>query len=224
VDAPGKGVRDIYQLINSWDLTQQLFSDIYRTWPTILALCALSLVFSIIMIGLLHCLTKMISWIICIFVVLISIALTGVLWWTYYDVKHNLDKKMDVPLLEEVIKNETALFVLAIIATVVMVVLVIIVYFMRSKLSGLAALFEEAGKCMLSLPGLAGPPALAFLALMVFLVFWLVVVLCLATANYPGTKPLIPLGQIMENSAKMIDSKEINLEKNNTGRDYKCKS
>jgi solute carrier family 44 (choline transporter-like protein), member 1 len=219
-DAPGSGVRDLYALINSWGLAQQLFSDIYRTWPTILALCALSLVFSVIMIALLHCLTKIISWVICVFVVVVSIALTGVLWWTYYDVKHNLDRKINVPLLEEAVKNESALFVLAIVSTIIMVLLILIVYFMKGKLAGLAALFEEAGKCMLSLPGLSGPPVLAFLALVVFLVFWTVVVICLATANYPGTKPLLPLGQIGE-SAKMSDSKDIAIVKNNTGKDYK---
>lgn len=62
---------------------------------------------------------------------------------------------------------------------------------MRKKIGGLAALFEEAGKCMLSVPGLAGPPILAVIALIIFFTFWLAVVIGLATANYPGVTSLI---------------------------------
>lgn len=99
--------------------------------------------------------------------------------------------------------------------------LLIIVFFLRSKLSALAALFEEASKCMLSLPGLAGPPVLAFIALAVFLTFWIAVVICLATANYPGLKPLIPFAQLqpVENNT----AEPSGFLKNNTGVDYKCK-
>lgn len=100
--------------------------------------------------------------------------------------------------------------------------LVVIIFFLRSKLSALAALFEEASKCMLSLPGLAGPPILAFIALAMFLTFWIVVVICLATANYPGMKPLIPYAQLQPVEANASVPKGIL--KNNTGVDYKCKS
>lgn len=100
--------------------------------------------------------------------------------------------------------------------------LIVIIFLLRSKLSGLAALFEEASKCMLSLPGLAGPPILAFIALAIFLTFWIIVVICLATANYPGMKPLIPYAQLqpVESNVSLPNG----ILKNNTGVDYKCKS
>lgn len=100
--------------------------------------------------------------------------------------------------------------------------LIVIIFFLRSKLSGLAALFEEASKCMLSLPGLAGPPILAFIALATFLTFWIIVVICLATSNYPGMKPLIPYAQLqpVEGNVSLPNG----ILKNNTGVDYKCKS
>lgn len=73
---------------------------------------------------------------------------------------------------------------------------------------------------MLSLPGLIFPPLLAFIALASFLAFWLAVVLCLATAKYPGMEPLIKLTP--------GDSKELEVAattptiiKNNDQADYK---
>lgn len=77
-----------------------------------------------------------------------------------------------------------------------MIILLVVIYFMSSKFAGLAALFEEAGKCMYSIPQIFGPPLLAFLALVLFLAFWVSVVVCLATATVPGFKPLIDVAQL----------------------------
>lgn len=72
------------------------------------------------MIAMLHWLTKIISWLICIIVAAASIAITVILWVTYYNIKHG-ENAGKISLLEETLKNETALYVLAIIATIVMV-------------------------------------------------------------------------------------------------------
>lgn len=37
--APGEQVRDMYDLVNSWSVAQQLFSDLYVTWPIIVVMC-----------------------------------------------------------------------------------------------------------------------------------------------------------------------------------------
>lgn len=127
-------------------------------------------------------------------------------------------------LLQEFVRNETAVYVLAIIATIVMIFLIVIIYFLSSKLSALAALFEEASKCMLSLPGLAGPPILACIALALFLTFWVYVVVCLATANYPGMKPIIPLAQLEQTEPTATTPLVTTTPKNsNTNVDYKSK-
>ncbi|XP_052860619.1 choline transporter-like 1 isoform X2 [Anopheles cruzii] len=207
-NAPLQQVKKMYALINSWEATQQVFSDLYKAWPTIVLVCALSLVFSIVIIAMLHWLAAIVSWLICIFVVIASIGITAVLWWSYYRTKHTLDTDQQLSYLEELVRNETTIYVLAIAATFIMIILLVLVYYLREKLTGLAALFEEAGKCMLQLPGLAGPPLLAFLALVVFLAFWVSVVICLATANYPGLKPLLsPITQLEENSSLTNDTK-----------------
>lgn len=92
-----------------------------------------------------------------------------------------------------------------------------IIYFLRTQLGGLAALFEEAGKCMLSLPGLAGPPLLAFIALSLFMAFWVLVVICLATATFPD----FSLND-RETSNLPDSSVSKSVYKNNTGPGYKC--
>lgn len=201
-NAPLHQIKDMYALINSWGAAQQVFRDLYKTWPTIVLICGLSLLFSIILITMLHVLTSIISWLICIFVAVASIAITGILWWSYYKAKHTLDTDQKLSYLEELVRNETTIYVLAILATCVMIILLVIIYYLREKLTGLAALFEEAGKCMIQIPGLAGPPILAFIALSIFLTFWVVVIVCLATANYPNVRPLLPFTQLKENPNK----------------------
>lgn len=77
-----------------------------------------------------------------------------------------------------------------------MIILLIVIYMMSSKFSGLAALFEEAGNCMYSIPQIFGPPILAFIALAIFIAFWVSVVVCLSTATVPGFKPLLNIAQL----------------------------
>lgn len=241
-NAPGETVREAYDFLNSWTATQQLLSDLYTTWPIIALMCGAALgensvltislldtrtetfliltVFSMIVIGLMNWLTSLISWLICIFVAVSSIAITAILWWTYYDIRHTDESKVKWSILEEFVRNETGVYVLAIIATIVMVFILVIIYFLRSKLSGLAALFEEASKCMYSLPGLMVPPILAFIALALFLAFWLTVVLCLATAKFPGMEPLIKLTPV-NSSELQVSARTPALIRNNSLADYK---
>lgn len=78
-------------------------------------------VLSIIVIAMMSWFTSIITWFICVFVTVSSIGITAVLWLTYYDVRHTADAAVKYSYLEEFIRNENALYVLAIIATIVMV-------------------------------------------------------------------------------------------------------
>lgn len=212
-----KQVKDAYKLLNSWDVAQQFLSDVYKTWPIMIMLSVLALLISIVLVAFMHYLTKIVSWLICIFVIIASVALTAVLWWSYYRLKHKQDLNIKYSMLEEFVRNETAVYVLAIIATIVMIILIIIVYYIKSKLSGLAALFEEAGKCMLNLPGLAIAPTFAFITLIGFLAFWVFVVICISTSNYPGMTPLASYANIVQHDTTLKEG----IAKPNTNSDYK---
>lgn len=64
---------------------------------------------------------SLISWIICIFVTASSIAITVILWLTYHDIRNTQDTKVKWSILEEFVRNETGVYVMAIIATIVTV-------------------------------------------------------------------------------------------------------
>lgn len=66
-------------------------------------------------------LASIIAWVICIFAIVASVAVTTVLWLTYYDVRHTSEVTIKYSYLEEFVRNETAIYALAIIATVIMV-------------------------------------------------------------------------------------------------------
>lgn len=64
--------------------------------------------------------TSMISWVICIFAIVSSVAVTIVLWLTYIDIQKTKDYAESTKL-EEFVRNETFICATAIIATVIMV-------------------------------------------------------------------------------------------------------
>lgn len=101
------------------------------------------------------------------------------------------------------------------------VLILFIVYFLKSKLSGLSALFEEAGQCMINLPGLLLAPLIALIVLIGFLAFWVLVVICIATASAPGQNPIGPF------DSKILDTNtnnNNNINNNHDNRtDYKSK-
>lgn len=65
--------------------------------------------------------TSIISWLICIFVTVASIAITVILWLTYYDVRHQQDTAIKFSQFDEFLRNENALYAMAIIASIVLV-------------------------------------------------------------------------------------------------------
>jgi hypothetical protein len=54
---------------------------------------------------------------------------TGLLWWTYADLKHQLDNTPESEILKESVQNESAFLVYSIIATVITVNLFIYFYY-----------------------------------------------------------------------------------------------
>lgn len=92
---------------------------------------------------------------------------------------------------------------------------------LRKKLSGMAALFEEASSCMLEMPSLVLPGVLASILLSLFLAFWIAVVVCLATANYPGMKPFLKQTPSNITELAAAPAAEAPRIRNNTDVDYK---
>ncbi|XP_014482169.1 PREDICTED: CTL-like protein 1 [Dinoponera quadriceps] len=211
-------ISNLYGLINSWDVIEQVLGDLYKTWREILALSFLAFVLSLFMIAIFHLLASIVTWIV---IVLVSIACVGgtvLLWWTYIDIKKTLDKTDPNQLLEESVRNERAFLAFSIIATVITIILLFLSCILRKRICFMAALFKESAKCLAELPGLFFQPFLTFVALILFFVFWVAVILCLATANYPETKSVqmyknnifepLNLSSVGENSP-LVEEKKI---------------
>ncbi|XP_003700774.2 choline transporter-like protein 1 [Megachile rotundata] len=181
-------VSNLYGLINSWDVIEQILGDLYKTWREILSLSFLAFVLSLFMIAIFHLLASIVTWIIMILVTVATIVGTVLLWWTYIEIKRTLDKTDPNQLLEESVRNERAFLAFSIIATIITVILLFLLTILRKRIAFMAALFRESAKCLAELPGLFFQPLLTFSALILFFAFWVTVILCLATANYPGTK------------------------------------
>lgn len=95
-----------------------------------------------------------------------------------------------------------------------------VICLLRKRLSGLSALFEEASSCMLEMPSLVLPSVLASIFLSLFLAFWVAVVVCLATANYPGMKSFLKQTPSNTTELSLIPIPALRA-RNNTDVDYK---
>ncbi|RZF35015.1 hypothetical protein LSTR_LSTR013032 [Laodelphax striatellus] len=176
----------------SWDFVEQVLGDLYATWHYILAMTFLALFLSLIVISLFYLFANIVSFIIMTVVCIASLVGCTTVWWTYYEIKVELDNTPSELLLEEAIQNERAFFIYGIISSVITAVILLLVCSMRRNLNFLADLFKEAAECLSALPSLYFQPILSFIQLLVFYWFWVLVVVCLATANYPGVKSVHP--------------------------------
>lgn len=73
---------------------------------------------------------------------------------------------------------------------------------------------------MLNLPGLLIAPLIALIVLVGFLAFWVLVVICIATASAPGQNPIGPFDNTQTHYAPN-DQNAGEISDNRT--DYKCK-
>lgn len=79
-----------------------------------------SAVISIVLVTMMHWLSRLVSWLICVLVIVASVGLAGALWYAYYSIRKN--KSLNTySQLEEFLRNQDAVFALAVIATITMV-------------------------------------------------------------------------------------------------------
>ncbi|CAG5103065.1 Similar to Ctl1: Choline transporter-like 1 (Anopheles gambiae) [Cotesia congregata] len=181
-------VYNLYGLLNSWDVIEQILGDLYKTWREILFLSVLAFVLSLCTIAIFHLLATFVTWI-----VMVLVSGTSLLWWTYADIKKTINATNPTELLEESLRNETAFLVFSIIATVVTIVIISLVCVLRRRISFMGVLFKESAKCLAELPGLFLQPLLTFCVLLLFFTFWITIIICLATSNHPANKSIFML-------------------------------
>ncbi|KAK3919480.1 Choline transporter-like 1 [Frankliniella fusca] len=183
----------IYSFLNEWDTVEQVLSDLYDTWDVILALCGLALVLALFLVAVLHFVASIVAYVFMIAVSIACVVGTGILWYTYAGIKWSLDNTPDNELLDKSIHNERAILIYSILATIFTIILLLIVWALRKRIGFLAQLFKESSECLIDMPYLFIQPFVTFLALLAFFAFWVSVIVCLATATYPGSKSLTPM-------------------------------
>lgn len=151
-----------------------------------LIMIGVAVIISFVIVFLIHFVAALVSYIILLAVSISLILVTGVMWWTFIDLKYNLDTTPYYSLLEEKVRNEQAFLILSIITTIITVVLLLLTMAISKRVKLVVALFQESGRCIRSMPLLFLQPIWTFITLFVFFVFWIAVLLALATADYPS--------------------------------------
>ncbi|KAI5645199.1 plasma-membrane choline transporter domain-containing protein [Phthorimaea operculella] len=177
---------NFYNLLNSWDNIEQMLSDLYSSWKEMIICVIIAFICSLVMVSILHLLASLVSWIFMILVSIASVAGTALLWYTYHELRTGKKDFSGTAFLSEALKNEQAFLWYSIIATIITFILLLLVFVMRSRVSFLAELFRETAHCLGAIPALFLQPIITFVFLILFLAFWCSVVICLATAEYPG--------------------------------------
>lgn len=142
-------VQSVYAYLNSFDLIKQTgnyvkqsaystitfapVGDIMTSWQEILMMAGWALLISFILVFFIHHMAAFVSWIILIFVSVSMCVVTGVLWWTYIDMKYKLNYVALFDRLDENVRNEKTFLVLSIISSVVTLVMLLIVLVMRKR-------------------------------------------------------------------------------------------
>nr|Q9I9B9.1 RecName: Full=Choline transporter-like protein 1; AltName: Full=Solute carrier family 44 member 1 [Torpedo marmorata]CAB75556.1 CTL1 protein [Torpedo marmorata] len=165
---------------------QRVITGVMTSKEIIVGLCLMSLVLSILLMVIIRYISKVLVWILAILTIIGSIGGTAVLWWLYADHKKTL--KLDPSQGDVAADNVTALLVCAIIATVITVILLLLMLIMRKRVALTIALFHVAGKVFIHIPFLIFQSLWTFLALAFFWIYWIAVLLLLATAGYPQKK------------------------------------
>ncbi|XP_076876526.1 choline transporter-like protein 1 isoform X2 [Brachyhypopomus gauderio] len=163
----------------------RVIAGVMSSKEIIMGLCVLSLVLSIILMGVIRYISAVLVWLLTAVVVIVSVGGAGVLWWLYVDHRVSANATLPANELQVAKDNEKALLIYAIAATIFTLVLLLLMFFMRKRVALTIALFRVASKVFGQLPLLVMQPFWTFLTLMFFWVYWITVLLLLGTAGNP---------------------------------------
>lgn len=185
----------LYEYFNSFDTFKQIVQDIVVSWREIFIMSLASLLITLVVVFLIHFMANFVAWILLIIVSISMITLSAVLWYAYFDLKYNLNwgsLSQVTSIATESWRNEKAFLIMAIICTIVTIIICLICLVMRKRVKLVVALFHESAHCIRAMPGLLFQPFWTTIILAAFILFWIAVVVAMATANY-GDKLNQPL-------------------------------
>ncbi|XP_066299060.1 choline transporter-like protein 1 [Branchiostoma lanceolatum] len=177
-------------ILNSYDIFYKVLSDVFQARAEIAGMCVLAVVVALLMVALIRFVAGFVMWIFMGIVAVASIVGTALLWWTYASKNQEYYAVPENERLDENGKDVTAFLVYSIIATIATVVLLIVLFVMRKRVKLVVALFHEAGKVFMHTPLLVLQPLWTFIALALFFIYWIAVLVFLATAGEPTVDTL----------------------------------
>lgn len=163
----------------------RVITGVMTSKDIIMGLCLLSLVLSLILMGVIRFISAILVWLLAAIMVLGSLGGTGILWWLYVDHRVSANATLPAPELQVAKDNEQALLIYAVAASILTVVLLLLMFFMRKRITLTIALFRLASEVFRHLHLLVLQPFWTFLTLMLFWVYWITVLLLLGTAGNP---------------------------------------
>lgn len=178
-------LKTVFGLFNDLDIFQKVIGSVIASRDIVFGLCFLSLVLSIITMLVIRFISAVLVWILTILLIVGSLAGTGIMWWMYaeYRASGNTTLPLALPRPPIVNDNETGLLVYAIAATIFTVLVLLAVLILRKRIGLAVALFHNAGRIFVAMPFLMVQPLWTFIALLLFWVYWLAVLMLLATAG-----------------------------------------
>ncbi|XP_054158931.1 choline transporter-like 1 [Oppia nitens] len=177
----------VYEFISSYVPFKKVISDLVNSHKEMSIAVAVSVAAAFLSAFVIHFVAGIASWLILTLVSIALIALTVFMWYAYIDIRLHLNKlsvDKHLPFLQEDADNEQIVLWMAIITTGVSVILLLITCALRTRVRFVVALFKEAAHCIRSMPLILFQPVWTLLSLMIFMMFWLAVMLALATAEY----------------------------------------
>lgn len=175
---------NLYAYLNSFDYVRECITDLLASWNEILIMLGCAVILSYTIVFFIHVLASCVAWILLIVFSISIMIFTGLLWWTYADVKYNLNTLPNNRFIQDHVQNEKSLLILSIITTVIATVLLLLALVMRKRVHLVVALFQEAANCIRSMPTLLFQPVLTFMALAIFVFFWLTSLLAIVTSKH----------------------------------------
>lgn len=173
--------------INAIDVIEKVFSDFDNTWQRILYSCAIAFGIAFVAIILMRCLVAVIIYTLIILANIALIALAVYFGLQYKEVDDEIKETeaAGFVVLDETKRNRMFFLGLFIATAVIAVIILIISIAMRKRIRLTVAVFEETSKAIFWMPLIYFMPIWTYIFLLIFLAYWVVVYLYLATSKTP---------------------------------------
>ncbi|XP_067846063.1 choline transporter-like protein 3 [Heptranchias perlo] len=168
----------LINVVKESDFFQRIIGGIMASKTYIVGLCFFAVALSFIMVAVFRFIATLLVHIFIALVIFGLLFVSGVLWWLYYD---NINDPNVV--LETEKENTKALLGFAITATIISVILIVLTLVMWKRISLTIQLFRISSNLLRNVPLLLFQPLWTFIILTLFWMYWVAVLLSLATAG-----------------------------------------